>query len=122
MTEKRKTDLIRSFHRISASVVTESLAVLSQEQNTTLKGFYGSLDESVIPNMHYSVTLREEKPWRRDFAEECARLLSALQEDGVTFGKITFYGMDAGRVVHRLDVTFDTSADMESLLANVVNA
>jgi hypothetical protein len=92
------------------------------DSEIALKGSYGNIDESVIPYMQYRVTLREEKPERREFAEECSRLLKALQEDGVKFGKITFYGLDAGNTVHRLEVSFDTPSDPESLLADVVNA
>ncbi len=121
MMEKRKSDLIRTFHRISASVITEGEDVLSEKKGSVLSGSYGQVDESVIEFMHYSVTLREEKPQRREFAEECARLLAALQEDGVTFGRISFFGLDAGNVVHRLDVDYSTPADPETLLSLVVN-
>lgn len=107
---KQKNELIRVFQEKDILVITDEAGLLL-ERSDPVPGTYGALSEKMLPLTHYTVTFREEKPERREFSEACAEALTALQEADVRFGKITFYGLDAGNVVYRCEVSFDTSAD-----------
>ena len=107
---RHKAAVIEAFLDKDLSVITDEGSLLIGP-GEPVPGRYGELDESILPLTHFCVTFREEKPDRMDFADSIAEALNALSEKDVTFGKITFYALDAGNVVYRCDVLPDTPTD-----------
>ncbi len=113
---KRKTDLIEVFHQKEFSLITEEVELLV-DRDQPVPGHYGTVSETLYPFTHFSVTFRDEKPDREEFADACRLVLLALREGGVEFGKITFYGLDVGNVLYRCEVTGDMNP--EEILSQV---
>ncbi len=113
---KRKSELVRVFQKNEMNVITQEVEILPTKDGV-VPGAYGQIPEEMIALTHFSVTFREEKPERTEFAQACKEVVAALKEEKVTFGALTFYGLDAGNTVHRCQVTWDT--DPESILSLV---
>lgn len=107
---RHKSDLIRVFQEREFSVTTEEGELLL-ERSDPVPGAYGTLSKEILPLTCYAVTFRDEKPERRDFAAACGEALRALQEEEIPFGRLTFFGLDAGKVIYRCEVTQETKPE-----------
>ncbi len=118
MMEKRKSQFIALFQEKGHSVITQVETLSEPEEGATYPGYYGSAGEEWLKTMRFSITFREEKPDRREFAEACSKVLSDLQEKELVFDRVTFYALDAGKVCYRCQLSFDS--DPQSALSEVV--
>jgi len=121
MMEKRKNIMIEIFRKNGFSVITEVTGLYGYDSEQVLQGSYGTVDENIIPKMHFSVTFRQEKPDRKEFAEACSGVIQALWGERLDYGMITFYALDAGNVVSRCDYPCGEAFDVTSLLSLVTS-
>ena len=120
MMEKRKSQFIGLFQKKGYSVVTEVQTLSEPEEGAVYSGYYGSAGEEWLKTMRFSITFREEKPDRREFADACSQVLSDLQENKLVFDSVTFYALDAGKVCYRCCLSYES--DPQSALSEVVQA
>ncbi|MBR2634651.1 MAG: hypothetical protein IKD31_03625 [Clostridia bacterium] len=111
MLISRKTVFVELFREKEFSVVVDEVGLSEYEKDAVYHGTYGTMNEDLISKMHFSVTFRREKPERRFFAEACAEVLTALRENEIDFGRITFYALDAGDIVYRCIASSDTPTE-----------
>ncbi len=121
MQEKRKSVFIDVLKNGTEDVVVNSSGLAEKTPDGVFRGSYGSIDSEMEPLFHFSVTFREEKPERRDFADACRLVMATINEHHFDYGSVTFYALDAGNVVYECTVTPETDPELVLSLVKYAN-
>lgn len=108
MQEERKSELIAILKEGEEAIQTDSEEVTGNSDEMVFHGSYGSIREEMYPLMNFSVTFREEKPDMESFSAACREAVTLLRGEDFSYGTVTFYGLDAGRVSLVCKVTPET--------------
>jgi len=122
MMDIRKSELISVFNsEAPCPVVLESLGFTEEGKELSFyPGSFGTLEESMIPLMHYSATFRSVHVTRKSFIDDVKKMLEFLKEKQVSFGAITFIGQQEDTPVYSCRITPETDPEEVLYLSQIL--
>ncbi len=120
LQEERKSELIEILSEGEEKILIDSVVLKKSEENRVVFGSIEAPSKKIETQFSFSATYREEKPERREFAAAIRKTHALLSEKAFLYDKITFYAIDAGKIVYQCTVTPET--DPEEILSLVTFA